>query len=141
VNGYPPTSPTAYFGGIVPVTYTQRKSFKFSGLLLGCLGQLRLGMANVLAVRVHSDTHKPDDLPQAIAEIDNLVRSRDDEYFRGKGFESAADFVGQFQAPSGVVVKSDWVSLRSGVPRNYVWLNPIAGVPLPGMLADHLRSM
>jgi hypothetical protein len=141
VPGKPVSSPTAYFGGIWPVPYTQRESFKLSDLLLSCLGQLLPGMANVLAVRIHSSTHELQDLPEAIFALRARARSRDNDYFQAKGFEHAEDFLIQAEALSAVMVKSSWTPIPSRPSRNYVWCNRSAEVPLKNSVLAHLKAM
>ena len=92
-------------------------------------------------VRITSSTHAPHDLPGALVELGKLVQARDDDFFRKKGFDSAADFAGKIKALSAVVVKTDWHSIHGEQPRNYVWLNSVATVLLSADVVDHLRSM
>jgi hypothetical protein len=57
-----PDTPTAFFGGDFSTLYTQKESFKFTDLVLNSLGQLRPELPNVIAIRLHSTTHEPEEL-------------------------------------------------------------------------------
>ncbi len=129
--------------GVWPLTYTQRESFKFSDLITGCLGQLRHGTANVLAVAIHSSTHDAYDLKDALNELRRAAAAGKNEYFREKGFEGARDFLSEVRTLSAVVVKSIWIPIPIGGKevRNFVWSNSHAEVQLEEGVIDHIRSM
>src|SRR5207249_4238028 len=112
------------------IPYTQRESFKFSDLITGCLGQLRHGTANVLAVAIHSSTHDAYDLKDALTGLRKAAAAGNDEYFREKGFEGAMDFLGEVRKLSAVVVKSIWIPIGGREVRNFVWPNSHAEVQL-----------
>jgi hypothetical protein len=120
---------------------TQRESFKFSDLITGCLGQLRHGTANVLAVAVHSSTHDAYDLKDALNELRGAAAAGKNEYFRKKGFRGAMHFLEEVQKLSAVVVKSIWVPIPIGgrEVRNFVWPNSHAAVQLEEGVIDYLR--
>jgi hypothetical protein len=135
------TLPTANFGGVSPVAYTQKESHKFGDHVLGCLGQLRPGTANVLAVKIDSTPHDPEDLIQALHQLAQQVVAGQDEFFRHKGFAGSEDFSNRLMVLSAVVVKSIWSSDGGLIPRNVVWRNPRAAVSLEDGVVEHLRSM
>jgi hypothetical protein len=137
----PADAPTVYLGGSTRVPYTQRESFKFTDLICGCLGQLRNGMPNVLAVRVQSCTHDVWDLRGAISAMAERVRSTDDEFFRRKGFADTMAFQEQMLTLSAIVVVNDWEAVQPAERRNYVWRNAAAAVPLPAEVVTHFEMM
>ncbi len=134
-------APTVYLGGGLSVPYTQKESLKFSDLLCGCLGQLRDGMANVLGVRVQSCTHDTWDFRHAIPALRERAAGGDDAFFRKREVADAAAFREQVRALSAVVIVHDWSPNSWTQPRNLVWLNPDASVPLPPAANEHFATM
>jgi hypothetical protein len=141
IAGKSPASPTAYLGGVSPVPYTQKESFKFTDLLCDCLGQLRPGLANVLAVRIHSCSHESQDFNEALHELGKRARAQDDEFFQKKGFLGAEDFLIQAKALSAVLIKSDWSPLSSDAEFNVVWRNRGAAILLKDQIVSLLKSI
>ena len=141
VHGKNPSSPTANFGSSDPVFYTQRESFKFSDHVCNALGQLRGGMANVLAVLCHSTTHEPEEAEAALHEMEKRAASGDDEFFKGKKLLGAQDYIVQLRNLSAVVVCSKWISVSRDRPQNCVWPNPKAACPLSTQQLLPLEAM
>jgi hypothetical protein len=134
-----PDTPTAYFGRDSSTLYTQKESFKFTDLVLDSLGQLRSELPNVIAIRLHSPTHEPEELRMvAIPNIERSAKEGDESFFQKKGFASIADYEQQVQHLSAVVVLPYW--LGDGVS-NEVWCNPAATKPLPEAVVESLRTM
>jgi len=137
-----PDTPTANFGGVNPILYTQRESFKFTDLVLNCLGQLRPDLPNVLTIRLHSTTHEPEELPMvAIANIERSAKEGDEHFFQKKGFKNIADYEQQVQHLSAVVVLPHWIKTGDDLPRNLVWCNPAAIKPLHQAVVEYLGTM
>jgi hypothetical protein len=129
VSGKSPDSPTANFSCVSPILYTQRESFKFTDLLLGCLRQMRVGLPNVLIIRLQSITHESRELPSAVNEIYRLVHEKNHDFFKRKGFEGIEDFKTQFSLLSAAVIIADSLSTTIDEPRNEVWENPASSIP------------
>ncbi len=137
-----PDTPTANFGGVNPILYTQRESFKFTDIFLNSLGQLRPDLPNVLTIRLHSTTHEPEELPMvAIPNIERSAKEGDEHFFREKGFKDIADYKQQVQYLSAVVVLAYWIKAGDDVPRNQVWCNPTATKPLHEAVVEYLRTL
>jgi hypothetical protein len=141
VRAKAPTSPTANFGGIFPVAYTQKEFQKFGDVVAGALGQLRPGAANVLAVKIDSTPHAAEHLVEGLNELWQQARAGKDEFFRRKGLAGAADFFNKLAALSAVVVKSRWTRDGGLVPQNLVWICPRAAVEIEDSVLEDLRAM
>ncbi len=141
VLGKPPDSPTADFGGVSPIFYTQRESFKFTDLMLGCLRQLRPSLPNVLLIRCHSITHEPEELEMAKDEICRLGAEEDVQFFQKKGFTTVEDFHTQFKLLTAAVVVSDSVKIPNTHGRNLVWENPSPALRLNAAQIEYLQAM
>ncbi|OFW42904.1 MAG: hypothetical protein A3J28_01215 [Acidobacteria bacterium RIFCSPLOWO2_12_FULL_60_22] len=138
--------PTAFHIGSRPIWYKQDEYKKFSDTVCEKLGQLRSGMANVLAIGSASETHEDFDCGKAIEDLRTLAAKSDDAFFRypSKGFEGASDFLAQFRYLSGVVFRSSWWSNFSGrenASRNFVWRNPQAAQTLDDQITQYLSEM
>lgn len=142
VPGKDPLTPTKHdFGIIEPLLFTQRESFKFSDIVCNALGQLQAGMANVLAVMCDSSTHEPEEVRDALREMQERSDSGDDEFFQGKKLSGAKDYKGQLRKLSAVVVFSRWFSVTEKRPPNYVRHNPQATCLLSQELLTTLAVM
>lgn len=128
-----PSLPTSYFGGVEPLLYTQRESFKFTDQLCKSLRQLRSDSANVLVLRLSSNTHEPEELFEALHELQQCVGRRDDSFFQNKKFDGVNDFLNQ-------VVK---LSAACVIPHTYsetiLWTNANSTHRLPDAIATLFR--
>ncbi len=128
-----PSLPTSYFGGVHPVPYKQRESFKFTDQLCDCLRQLRSDSANVLVLRLSSDTHEPGDLFEALDGMQNRVARSDDAFFQNKKFQGVDDFLNQFVKLSAAYV----------IPHTYsetiLWMNRNSKHRIPEKIASLFR--
>ena len=128
-----PSLPTWYFGGVEPLLYTQRESFKFTDHLCNCLRQLPSHSANVLALRITSRTHEPRELLTAVHEMSRHVARGDDSFFHNKGFSGFDDFLSQSTKLSAVCV----------IPHTYsdtiMWENPNAAHSLTDSMASWFK--
>lgn len=134
-------TPTANFGGVTPILFTQNESFKFTDLVLGCFRQFTSNFGNVLIVHCHSTTHWAKELPMAICEIDRLAQEGDEEFFRKKKLEGIADYLKKLTLLSAVVVVTGRGRVPAVNPQNLVWLNPKSAKPLDKVTTDALQQM
>lgn len=128
-------------GDCVPcweIPYTQKEWRKFSDHLLGCLEQLRPNSANILAIVIHSSTHEPIEMGEALYHLREADGA--DSYLKSKGFSGREEFLQQMRTLSAVVVLSIWKPIRRE-PRNYVWENDDSECRLPSSCVEHLRMM
>jgi len=133
------TDRTSYFGAVEPILYTQKEPYKFGDTIFDKLGQMIPGMINILVCTSKSSIHEPEDLFEAIASINQLIRKKDEEFFVQKGFGGIQDFLSQTKNLSGVLYKSTW-SDQSGI-RNLLWHNHQANLQIPEVISEYLQRM
>ena len=130
-------SPTANFGGVYPILYTQKEAFKFTDLLLGHLHQFTADFPNVLIIQSHSTTHHAEDLPMAACEIHQHVADGNERFFQHKKFSNIQDFQDRFTLLSAAIV----ITGTDIHPRNLVWVNPAAAKPFDDTLLKYFAEM
>ncbi len=136
-----PDAPTANFGGVIPIPYTQKEPFKFTDLLLGHLHQFTVDVPNVLIIRSHSTTHHAEELPMAACEIHQHVADGNDTFFQRKKFTDIQDFQDKFSLLSTAVVITGTIKATDIRPRNLVWVNPAAAKPFDETLLEYFAEM
>lgn len=132
-------SRTSYYGGLAPIFFTDKESYKFGDTVFEKLGQCIPGMINVVFISTNSTTHEPEDMLESIASMNKLIRKKDDDFFKKKGFDGIDGFISSSKNLSGIVFKTIWVSLK----RNYnlVWCNQNAEQQIPQELKDYMTYM
>jgi len=136
-----PDSPTANFGGVYPILYTQKEPFKFTDLLLGHLHQFTSDLPNVLIIRSHSTTHHAEELPMAACEIHQHVTDGNENFFQRKNFTGIPDFQDKCTLLSAAVVITGTIKASDLRPRNLVWLNPDAANRLDASILEYFVDM
>jgi len=138
-SGKKNSSKTSYYGGLSPIFYTNKEPLKFGDTVLEKLGQCISGMINILFISTNSSTHEPDDVLESIASINSLIRTKNNDFFKNKGFAGIDDFVDSSRNLSGIVVKTTWASLKH--QSNLVWCNSNAAHQIPLDLKDYMKYM
>ena len=98
-------------------------------------------MANVLAVICDSSTHEPEEVRDALCEMQKRSDLGDDEFFQRKKLRGAKDYKSQLRKLSAVVAFGKWFSVTEKRPPNYVWPNPQATCLLSDELLTTLAVM
>ena len=84
---------TSYYGGLDPISFTDKEFSKFGDTVFEKLGQCIPGMINVLFISTNSSTHEPEDVLESIASINKLIRKKDGDFFKNKGFGGIDGFI------------------------------------------------
>jgi len=140
IPGKDPNSPTAKFGGVSPLLYTQKGSRKYADRILDAVGQLRDGVPNVLALWSDSITHEADELRFAVQEIEQSIRDNEDGIFVKRGFKDTSDFAERFRLMTAVVAVSQEHPVASPLGSNVMWLHPHPETPLCSSVVKWLRG-
>ncbi len=123
------------------IPYTDRESFKFSDLIVDCPRQFHPGLANVLAIKISSDTHDLSDFVTSVQELRGAARNGNDEYFRKNEYADAKDFLRKIGLLSAIVIKRKWVLLGQFSPCNPVWQNTGCDIPLAAEALELLKTI
>jgi hypothetical protein len=132
-------SRTSYYGGLDPIIFTNKEHLKFGDTIFDKLGQCIPGMINILFVSSNSSTHEPEGLLESIASINNLIRIKNDDFFKSKGFDGISGFVNSSKKLSGIVFKTTWESLERH--SNLVWCNRNADNQIPHEVKEYMKHM
>jgi hypothetical protein len=76
-------------------------------VLLGKLGQMQPGAANILALQVREELARAVELDRLMQEVKTLVEGKDSIFYAASGYSSPADFYRAFLHLSGMVLWSD----------------------------------
>jgi hypothetical protein len=118
-----PNSPTANFGGVSPLLYSQKESRKYADRIFDAIKQFREGVPNVLVLWSDSITHEPDELTFAIQEIEQSMRDGEQAIFTKRSYKDAADFGKQFRLMTAAVAVSQQPRVPGMSSANAVWLH------------------
>lgn len=97
---------------------------KFMKVICEKVGQMPSGVMNVLLMVIETPEMTNDDLGQATRRLKQMADQKAETYFRERGFQDAADFLGQYRNLSAIVLH------RPVEPPNLLWHNAIARHPL-----------
>jgi hypothetical protein len=96
------------------------------------VGQMPPSIANLLWLTAERGISEAD-LTRAVTTLRQLADRKAEDFFRRRGFESAADFLKQYRQLSGIVVH------RSG--ENVVWLNSLARHKVPPEIVTAIQRL
>ena len=99
---------------------------RLMGALCAKVGQMPPGIVNLLWLVGEREVSEPD-LTSATSALRQLAEAKVEDYFTRRGFESAAEFLKQYQRLSGIVLRHP----GDGV----VWLSPLARHRVPAEIA------
>jgi hypothetical protein len=103
------------------------------------IGQLPVGMINLLALASDSDLYHDADVAAAMAGLRARAERKDDPFFTRRGFSSAGDFLKQYQRLSAVLFHSHLTNDDGRA--STLWLNPIARRHLHADLRNALQRL
>lgn len=95
----------------------EARTNKLMRVLCDKVGQMPPSIVNLLWLSAEREVSE-DDVMRATTTLRGLAERKNEDFFTRRGFESATDFLRQYQHLSGIVVH------QAG--ENVVWLNPIA---------------
>lgn len=111
---------------------TEARISKLMAVLCDKVGQMPPSIVNLLWL-IGEDEISAADLTQAGKTLRQLAERKTEDFFRRRGFESAADFLKQYAQLSGIVV------CQSGA--NEVWLNPLARHKAPSEIVTAIQRL
>ena len=111
---------------------TEARIGKLMAVLSDKVGQMPPSIANLLWLTAERGISEAD-LTHAVTTLRQLADRKAEDFFRRRGFESAADFLKQYRQLSGIVVH------RSG--ENVVWLNSIARHKVPPEIVTAIQRL
>jgi len=137
-----PTSDyTSYDWGMFPDFATHNEYKKFGDEICDPehLGQMLPDMVNILAITTDSSMHDELDLERALTSLGERAAKGEDQFFIGKRFTGAADFITQLERLSGIVLAGAFFPVRSG-PK-VLWCNSRAKRLVPADIRNLLQAM
>jgi hypothetical protein len=108
----------------------EARSVKLMAVLCDKVGQMPPGVVNLLWLTAERELSEAD-LNRAAAMVRRLAERKAEDFFTRRGFESAADFLKQYQRLSGIVLR------QAGSVT--IWLNSLARHKAPPDLINTLR--
>lgn len=105
---------------------------KLVGVMCDKVGQMPAGIVNWLWLTSEVPITEEDLLATGLL-LRQLAERKVEPFFTGRGFESAADFLKQYQRLSGIIVAGDG--------GNVLWLNPLARQKAPPEIVTALRRV
>jgi hypothetical protein len=103
------------------------------------IGQLPAGMINLLALTSDGELYGGADVAAAMVGLRARAERKDDPFFVRRGFNSAVDFLKQYQRLSAVLFHPH-LTQGNGEAVS-LWLNPLARQRLPDDLRNALRRL
>jgi hypothetical protein len=112
---------------------------RIAGTACQKIGQMQVGMINILAIASDTELYQGADVATALAGLRARAERKDDEFFARRGFRGAGDFLKQYQRLSAVLFRS---RLEQGGGRpSTLWPNAIARHRLPSDLRNALQRL
>ncbi len=111
---------------------TEARIGKLMAVLSDKVGQMPPSIVNLLWLTAERGISEAD-LTRAVTTLRQLADRKAEDFFRRRGFESAADFLKQYRQLSGIVVR------RSG--ENVVWLNALARHKVPPEIVTAIQRL
>ncbi len=118
--------------GLETVEDDEARLLKFTAVLCDKVGQMPPGIVNLLWLAAEGEIGEADVIGATTA-LRQLAERKNEEYFTRRGFESAADFLRQYQRLSGIV----WQQAGA----LHLWPNPIARHKMLPELAAAMKSL
>ena len=110
----------------------EARLLKFTAMLCDKVGQMPAGIVNLLWLAAEGEIVESD-VGGATTALRQLAERKNEEFFTRRGFESAADFLRQYQRLSGIVWRQ--------ADATDLWLNPLTRHKLAPELATAIRRL
>jgi len=124
-------TPTANFGAVSPILYTQKEKRKFSDRILDAIKQFVPGSPNILVLCCNSRTHEPEELRCAIQELKQSIQDREEELFKKHGFTGSCDVHVKLRLMTAAIVLSCFRPVLEPEKDNKAWIHPIPETSIP----------